>query len=87
MGEWRFRPCFWVTTALKCVASLVDIFIILRWNVKIGIPDKVCFASNVAGVSWWGMVPRGVAWHGVLQHGMVWCGVVWCAKGAVTKRQ
>ena len=41
MGRWHFRPCFWMTTALKCGASLIEVAIILRWNLAIGIPDKV----------------------------------------------
>ena len=50
---------------------------------------------------WCGVVWRGVAWRGVVWCGVVWCGVgcgvwgvgcgvwglVWCAEGAVTRRQ
>jgi folate/biopterin transporter len=43
MGRWHFRPCFWMTTALKCGASLIEVAIILRWNLAIGIPDKVMY--------------------------------------------
>jgi len=41
MGDWCFRPCFWVTTALQSIGSLWDCFIYLRWNKKIGIPDEL----------------------------------------------
>ena len=48
------------------------------------------------GVVWCGVVWCGVVWCGVVGCGVVWCGVVWCgvvrgvvwcAEGAVTKRQ
>eukprot|EP00729_Bicosta_minor_P029304 gene29304-biopygen7836 len=40
MSKWKFRPLFWVTTCLRCLAALVDIIIIKRWNIAMGIPDK-----------------------------------------------
>lgn len=40
---WPARRAFWVTTAVKCFASLVDNFIILRWNTSIGIPDTLTY--------------------------------------------
>ena len=37
---------------------------------------------------WCGVVWCGVVWCGVVWCGVVWCGgVVWCAEGAVTRRQ
>jgi len=41
MGDWTFRPCFWVTTLVQCIGALWDIFIFRRWNISIGIPDEV----------------------------------------------
>lgn len=43
MKGWNARQAFWVTTAIKCFASLVDNFIILRWNVAIGLPDSLTY--------------------------------------------
>merc|ERR1712137_734789 len=42
MGDWCFRPCFWVTTALQSIGALWDCFIFLRWNTAIGLPDELC---------------------------------------------
>jgi len=51
MQEWRLRPLFWISTVLRCAAALVDIIIVNRWNVAIGIPDKVAYmlGNNIAG--------------------------------------
>eukprot|EP00124_Ichthyophonus_hoferi_P004411 Ihof_evm1s481 gene=Ihof_evmTU1s481 len=43
MSGWYFRPCFWVSTCLANLAGVVDIIIIKRWNVDIGIPDKAMY--------------------------------------------
>jgi len=40
MGDWCFRPCFWVTTALQSVGAVWDCVIFMRWNIAVGIPDK-----------------------------------------------
>ncbi|GAB0497914.1 hypothetical protein MMPV_009251 [Pyropia vietnamensis] len=37
------RLAFWSTTVVSCVAAIVDIIIVKRWNLRIGIPDKVFF--------------------------------------------
>ena len=36
----RFRTIFYITTALLIVSSLIDLVIIERWNIDVGIPDK-----------------------------------------------
>ncbi|CEM16026.1 unnamed protein product [Vitrella brassicaformis CCMP3155] len=41
--NWRMRKAFWATTIIKTAACSLDIFILLRWNVRVGIPDKVAF--------------------------------------------
>ena len=41
MGDWHFRPVFFVTTVLRTGAAVVDIVIVNRWNLAAGIPDKV----------------------------------------------
>eukprot|EP00298_Acanthocystis_sp_HF-20_P017496 c21763_g2_i1.p1 GENE.c21763_g2_i1~~c21763_g2_i1.p1 ORF type:complete len:538 (-),score=185.87 c21763_g2_i1:76-1689(-) len=43
MREWEFRPIFWCSTLLKTFASIVDIIIVKRWNVAIGIPDEFMY--------------------------------------------
>jgi len=39
MSTWTFRQCFWITTAVRTLGALVDVVIIERANLKIGIPD------------------------------------------------
>lgn len=41
MSRLKYRKVLVVTTIMSCVGSLTDIFIILRLNVRIGIPDNV----------------------------------------------
>eukprot|EP00039_Didymoeca_costata_P001508 m.53017 g.53017 ORF g.53017 m.53017 type:complete len:590 (+) comp10836_c0_seq1:169-1938(+) len=43
MRNWKFRPMFWVTTVLRCAAAVVDIIIVKRWNIKMGIDDHVMY--------------------------------------------
>ena len=43
LSTWRFRPVLIFTIIIGSLASIVDLIIIMRWNVKIGIPDKVFF--------------------------------------------
>lgn len=58
LSGWRFRSVLIFTTVIGCLASIVDIIIIMRWNIAIGIPDKVffllgnaCFES-LLGIFW-----------------------------------
>ena len=43
LSKWRLRPVLIFVTAVGSLASIMDVILILRWNVKIGIPDKVFF--------------------------------------------
>eukprot|EP00760_Papus_ankaliazontas_P039312 PhM_4_TR9530/c0_g1_i1/m.51141 len=43
LGESTFRRAFCVTIAIKIIASLFDIVMVLRWNVAWGVPDKVMY--------------------------------------------
>lgn len=43
LGPWRFRPALIFTMVLGSLAPLIDLIIVMRWNVKIGISDKVFF--------------------------------------------
>ncbi|KAL3816057.1 hypothetical protein ACHAXA_010362 [Cyclostephanos tholiformis] len=40
---WRFRSAIILTLVIGGLASMVDLVIIMRWNIDIGIPDKVFF--------------------------------------------
>jgi hypothetical protein len=40
---WRFRSAIILTLVIGGLASMVDLIIIMRWNIDIGIPDKVFF--------------------------------------------
>ncbi|CEM22134.1 unnamed protein product [Vitrella brassicaformis CCMP3155] len=41
--KWRFRSAFWITTLVRIMVSCVDLIIIERVNLKIGLPDKAAF--------------------------------------------
>eukprot|EP00571_Detonula_confervacea_P012466 CAMPEP_0172306404 /NCGR_PEP_ID=MMETSP1058-20130122/7478_1 /TAXON_ID=83371 /ORGANISM="Detonula confervacea, Strain CCMP 353" /LENGTH=622 /DNA_ID=CAMNT_0013018275 /DNA_START=148 /DNA_END=2016 /DNA_ORIENTATION=+ len=43
LSSWRFRPALIFTIVIGSLASIVDLIIIMRWNIAIGIPDKVFF--------------------------------------------
>ena len=43
LSSWKFRPALIFTVVIGSLASIIDVIIIMRWNVKIGIPDKVFF--------------------------------------------
>jgi len=43
LSSWRFRPVLIFTLVIGCLASIIDLTIIMRWNIAIGIPDKVYF--------------------------------------------
>lgn len=43
LSGWRFRPVLIFTLVIGCAASIIDLTIIMRWNIAIGIPDKVYF--------------------------------------------
>lgn len=43
LSSWKFRPALIFTVVIGSLASIIDVIIIMRWNVKVGIPDKVFF--------------------------------------------
>lgn len=48
LSKHRFRPVLLVTTVLVCLAGLSDLFIVLRWNILFGIPDKLAYMTGEA---------------------------------------
>jgi hypothetical protein len=48
LNKLRFRPVLLTTTALSCLAGLSDLAIVLRWNIKLGVPDKVAYMVGEA---------------------------------------
>ncbi|KAL7542103.1 hypothetical protein ACHAXR_011515 [Thalassiosira sp. AJA248-18] len=43
LSSLRFRPVLIFTIVIGSLASIIDLIIIMRWNIAIGIPDKVFF--------------------------------------------
>lgn len=43
LSRGRFRRAFWFTALLKVVASMFDIMIVKRINVRYGVQDKIAF--------------------------------------------
>jgi len=43
MSSWKYRPALIFSMVVGSLATIVDWIIIMRWNVAIGIPDKVFF--------------------------------------------
>ena len=43
LSGWRFRPALILTLIVGSLASIIDLIIIKRWNIAIGIPDKIFF--------------------------------------------
>ena len=43
MSSWKFRPALIFSMLVGSLATVVDLIIVMRWNVAIGIPDKVFF--------------------------------------------
>jgi len=43
LSTWKFRPVLFLTITIGSAASIIDVIIIMRWNLVIGIPDKVFF--------------------------------------------
>ena len=48
LSSWRFRPVLIFTIVIGSLASIIDLIIIMRWNIAIGIPDKVFFLLGSA---------------------------------------
>ena len=47
-SNWKFRSVLIFTLILEILASTVDLVVIKRWNISIGIPDKVIFIFGAA---------------------------------------
>jgi hypothetical protein len=45
-----FRAAFWATTCFKIAASLVDVVLVARWNVALGVSDHVAYVFGDAMV-------------------------------------
>ena len=43
LSTWRFRSAIILTLVISSYASIVDVILVLRWNLVIGVPDKVFF--------------------------------------------
>eukprot|EP00581_Thalassiosira_minuscula_P005773 CAMPEP_0183743564 /NCGR_PEP_ID=MMETSP0737-20130205/65280_1 /TAXON_ID=385413 /ORGANISM="Thalassiosira miniscula, Strain CCMP1093" /LENGTH=723 /DNA_ID=CAMNT_0025979185 /DNA_START=208 /DNA_END=2380 /DNA_ORIENTATION=- len=43
LSSWKYRPALIFSMVVGSLATVVDLIIILRWNVAMGIPDKVFF--------------------------------------------
>lgn len=45
---WAYRRVFQFTTILRCAGACVDIIMLNRWNIAVGIPDKVMYLCGNA---------------------------------------
>lgn len=43
LSTWRFRSAIILTLVISSFASIVDVILVMRWNLVIGIPDKIFF--------------------------------------------
>lgn len=43
MSTWRFRPALIFTIVVGSLAPIVDLIIVMRWNIKWGISDELFF--------------------------------------------
>ena len=43
LSTWRFGSAIILTLVISSFASIVDVILVMRWNLVIGIPDKVFF--------------------------------------------
>ena len=43
LSGWRFRQVLILMKVTCCLASIIDLIIFMRWNIAIGIPDKIFF--------------------------------------------
>jgi len=43
MSGWKYRPALIFSMIVGSMATIVDLIIIKRWNVAVGVPDKVFF--------------------------------------------
>jgi len=43
MQSWTFRQAFWLTTCVQIGASVFDLVIVRRWNIRLGVSDEATF--------------------------------------------
>lgn len=43
LSGWRYRKVLILMKVTCCLASVIDLIIFKRWNIAIGIPDKIFF--------------------------------------------
>jgi hypothetical protein len=73
-SNWNFRSVLIFTLILEIIASTVDLVIIKRWNISIGIPDKVFFSfgaamfENITGTMYY--IPSSVIYAKMSPPGM-----------------
>ena len=48
LSQWPYRKVFQFTTILRCAGACVDVVLINRWNLSIGLPDKVVYLCGNA---------------------------------------
>ncbi|CCW72233.1 unnamed protein product [Phytomonas sp. Hart1] len=58
-SKWKYRLCIIVTTLLWMSASVFDLIMLKRWNIKIGIPDHIMYVCGDAII---GQVCYMLAW-------------------------
>jgi hypothetical protein len=50
LSRWSFRDMFRFTALLRCFGAVADVVIINRWNLAVGVPDRVMFMAGNAVV-------------------------------------
>lgn len=53
MYDWTFRSLFFITTVVQLLAGTVDILIIQRFNLMVGIPDEWAYLAGNAVIRPW----------------------------------
>lgn len=43
LSSWKFRNALIFSIIIRSLASVIDLFIVLRWNIMFGIPDRLLF--------------------------------------------
>jgi len=43
LSKGNFRTAFWVTTLIQCLSGVFDIVLVKRWNIALGVPDKLAY--------------------------------------------
>ena len=43
LSSWKFRNALILSIIIRSLASVVDLVLVLRWNIMLGVPDKLLF--------------------------------------------